>query len=49
MLEMKSTKDKRVLDQVEDLTKVYGSIVHLYIGMGIDVVIISGTDVSSTY
>lgn len=46
VLSMKATEDKRIVDNVQDLVKQYGEIVHLYFGGGIDVIIISGTDVS---
>ena len=47
-MSMVANKDKRVMDNIEDLRQKYGNIFHLYLGMGVDLIVISGTYVSFT-
>ena len=46
MLRLKPNREKRLMDNVQDLVDQYGPMVHLNIGMGVDIVILNGTDVS---
>lgn len=47
MLEMKASRDKRVIDKIQALAAEYGDMVHLHLGMRDDLVILSSTDVSN--
>ena len=43
---MKPKKGQKISERFQELADEYGEIIHMHIGMGMDVVFLTGTDVS---
>ena len=44
---MKPKKGQKISERFQELADEYGEIIHMNIGMGMDVVFLTGTDVSN--
>lgn len=43
---MKPKEGQFLSEKFQELADKYGDVIHMYVGMGIDVVFLTGTDVS---
>ena len=47
ILQLKPNKGQQISEKFQEIADEHGEIIHIYVGMGIDLIFLTGTNVSS--